>query len=137
MKTVALLLDDPENRYQQILQREAEASAEKHHVRILRPEYAEGSSWSQLESINRHLRGTDLPDALLILVAGEHFTRAAFERVVKKGMALLFLTPSRNGRRACRRTSRTSSSRGSRPTSRESGGSRSSRRSVSSSPVRS
>lgn len=91
MKTVALLLDDGKNLYQQILSRQAAASAEKHQVRILPAEYAEGSSWSQLESINGHLRGADLPDALLILVAGEHFTRAAFERVVKKGVALVFL----------------------------------------------
>lgn len=92
MKSVALLLDDDENRYQQLLVREAKAAAARLRLALLDPEFARGSSWTQVESINAHLRrGSDRPDAMLVILAGNQLTRAPFERVVKAGVALVFL----------------------------------------------
>jgi len=91
MNTVALLLDDPGNLYQQLLVREAQAGAARHGVRLLPPEFAGGSSWTQLESINSHLRRESRPDGALVMLAGGQFTSSAFERVVKSGMAVVFL----------------------------------------------
>jgi ABC-type sugar transport system substrate-binding protein len=92
MKTVALLLDDEHNKYQQLLVREAKIAAVKHHFTLLPPEFAAGSSWTQIESINGYLRRTDSrPDALVIVLAGTQLTRSSFERAFKAGMAVVFL----------------------------------------------
>jgi ABC-type sugar transport system substrate-binding protein len=91
MKRVALLLEDENNRYQQLLSREAKGCAERCGVTVLEPEFAAGSSWSQIESVNLHLREDSPPDAMMVVLAGEQYTRPAFERVVKAGVALIFL----------------------------------------------
>jgi ABC-type sugar transport system substrate-binding protein len=87
---VALLLDDPENRYQQLLAREARAAAADRGLTLLDPEFAGGSSWTQVESVNRLLR-EGRPDGVLIILAGEQWTRAPFERLVKAGVAVVLL----------------------------------------------
>ncbi len=89
-RRVALLLDDPENQYQQLLVREARACAARHGVELLEPEFASGSSWTQVESVNRHLRETR-PDAVLVMLAGGQWTRAPFERLPKAGVAVVLL----------------------------------------------
>ncbi|HUL78909.1 MAG TPA: substrate-binding domain-containing protein [Vicinamibacteria bacterium] len=89
-KAVALLLDDPGNRYQQLLAREARAGAARSGVALLDAEFAGGSSWTQVESVNRLLRETR-PDGVLIMLAGAHWTRAPFERLVKAGVAVVLL----------------------------------------------
>lgn len=91
MKTVALLLEDEDNLYQRLLSREARPAAERLGIAILEPEFAEGSSWTQIESVNAHLRKDAPPDALMIVLAGEQYTRPTFERVVGRGLALAFL----------------------------------------------
>jgi ABC-type sugar transport system substrate-binding protein len=87
---VALLLDDPENRYQQLLVREARASAARWGVEILEPDFASGSSWTQVESLNRHLRETR-PDGLLVMLAGGQWTRSPFERLPRAGVPVVLL----------------------------------------------
>jgi len=89
-RNVVLLLDDPENRYQQLLAREARAAADDHGMTLLDPEFAGGSSWTQVESVNQLLREAR-PDGVLILLAGEQWTRAPFERLVKAGVAVVLL----------------------------------------------
>jgi ABC-type sugar transport system substrate-binding protein len=89
-KRAALLLDDPENRYQQLLVREARAAAGRCGIELLEPEFAGGSSWTQVESVNRLLRETR-PDGVLIILAGEQWTRAPFERLIKAGVAVVLL----------------------------------------------
>jgi ABC-type sugar transport system substrate-binding protein len=91
MRTVALLLDDPENLYQQLLVREAREAASRQGLALLPPEFARGSSWTQLESINAHLRREPRPEGVLVMLAGGQFTPSAFERVVKAGIAVVFL----------------------------------------------
>jgi ABC-type sugar transport system substrate-binding protein len=91
MKTVALLLDDPANRYQQLLAREAKAAAGRLGLTLLDPEFAEGSAWTQAESVNAHLRRESRPDAMLVMLAGGLRTRSVFERVAKAGLAVVFL----------------------------------------------
>ena len=91
MKTVALLADDPQNLYQQLLIREAGACAARHDVTLLPAEFGLGSSWTQLESIHAHLRRESRPDGLLVMLAGGQFTSSVFERVAKAGMAVVFL----------------------------------------------
>ena len=90
VKRVAFLLDDPENRYQQLLVREARAAAGRCGVALLDPEFAGGSSWTQVESVNRHLR-EERPDGLLVILAGEQWTRAPFERLPRAGVAVVLL----------------------------------------------
>jgi ribose transport system substrate-binding protein len=90
LKKVALLLDDPGNRYQQLLAREARASAGRCGVTLLDPEFAEGSSWTQVESVNRHLREAR-PDGVLVMLAGGQWTRAPFERLPRAGVAVALL----------------------------------------------
>ena len=89
-KRVALLLDDPDNRYQQLLVREARASAQRCGVTLLDPEFARGSSWTQVESVNRHLREAR-PDGLLVILAGGQWTRPPFERLPRAGVAVVLL----------------------------------------------
>ena len=89
-RTVALLLDDPENRYQELLAREARVAADRHGLSLLAPEFARGSSWTQVESVNRLLRETR-PDGIVLMLAGEQWTRAPFERVVKAGVSVALL----------------------------------------------
>jgi ABC-type sugar transport system substrate-binding protein len=89
-RRVALLLDDPENHYQQLLVREARASAERCGVELLEPEFAGGSSWTQVESVNRHLREAR-PDGVLVMLAGGQWTRAPFERLPRAGVAVVLL----------------------------------------------
>ena len=89
-RRVALLLDDPENRYQQFLLREARASAARSGVAVLEPEFAGGSSWTQVESLNRLLRGTR-PDGVLVMLAGGQWTRSPFERLPRAGVPVVLL----------------------------------------------
>jgi ABC-type sugar transport system substrate-binding protein len=89
-RRVALLLDDPENRYQQLLAREARATEAKGGILLLEPEFARGSSWTQVESVNRSLRDAR-PDGCLVMLAGELWTRAPFERLVKAGVPVVVL----------------------------------------------
>jgi ABC-type sugar transport system substrate-binding protein len=89
-RRVALLLDDPQNHYQQLLVREARAAASRSGIVLLEPEFALGSSWSQVDCVNRLLRGSP-PDGLLVMLAGGQWTRAPFERVVKAGVAVVLL----------------------------------------------
>jgi len=89
-KRVALLLDDPDNRYQQLLVREARASAQRCGLTLLDPEFARGSSWTQVESVNRHLREAR-PDGLLVILAGGQWTRPPFERLPRAGVAVVLL----------------------------------------------
>jgi ABC-type sugar transport system substrate-binding protein len=91
MKSVALLLDEEENRYQQLLAREAKTCAERCGVAVSDAEFSGGSSWAQLELINAHLRRTPRPDAILVVLSGGQWTRAPFERVARKGVGLAFL----------------------------------------------
>jgi len=89
-RRVALLLDDAENRYQQLLAREARAVAQRCGVALLDPEFAAGSSWTQVESVNRHLREAR-PDGVLVMLAGGQWTRAPFERLPRAGVAVVLL----------------------------------------------
>lgn len=89
-RTVALLLDDPDNQYQQLLLHEARAVAARRGVTLLDPEFATGSSWTQVESVNRLLRDAR-PDGILVMLAGGQWTRAPFERVVKAGVPVVLL----------------------------------------------
>ncbi len=91
MKTVALLLDEVENRYQQLLVRGAREQATKQQLRLLEPQFADGSSWTQIESINAYLRTTPPPDAMLVLLAGEQHTGGWLERALGKNVAVVFL----------------------------------------------
>ena len=89
-RQVAVLLDDPENHYQQLLLREARATAKKVGIQLLEPEFAHSSSWAQVGSVNQLLRGTR-PDGLVMVLAGEHWTRGPFERLVKGGVPVVLL----------------------------------------------
>ena len=89
-KRVVLLLDDPENRYQLLLVREARVAAARCAVELLEPEFAGGSSWTQVESVNRHLRDAR-PDGVLVMLAGGQWTRAPFERLPRAGVAVVLL----------------------------------------------
>jgi ABC-type sugar transport system substrate-binding protein len=87
---VAVLLDDPENKYQQLLDREARTAAGRRGIHLLETEFARGSSWTQVESVNRLLREAR-PDGVLIILAGEQWTRSPFERLVKAGVPVVLL----------------------------------------------
>jgi ABC-type sugar transport system substrate-binding protein len=89
-RNVAVLLDDPENRYQQLLDREARTVAARLGIHILEAEFARGSSWTQVESVNRLLRAAR-PDGVLMILAGEQWTRSPFERLVKAGVPVALL----------------------------------------------
>jgi ABC-type sugar transport system substrate-binding protein len=91
LKTVALLLDDAQNRYQQLLVRKAKDHALRLNLRLLEPQFAGDSSWNQLESINAYLRSEPLPDAILVLLAGEQHTGVWLERAIAKHIAVVFL----------------------------------------------
>jgi ribose transport system substrate-binding protein len=88
--SVALLLDDRDNHYQQLLVRAAREAAAARGMTLREPEYAGRSAWTQVDSVNRLLR-QDRPDAVLIMLAGENWTRAPFERLVKAGVAVVLL----------------------------------------------
>jgi ABC-type sugar transport system substrate-binding protein len=89
-KSVALLLDDPQNLYQQLLAREAQSAAAAHGLKLLPPEWAQGSPWTQLESINALLRKEARPEGIVIMLAGR-LTRGPAERLVKSGLAVVFI----------------------------------------------
>jgi ABC-type sugar transport system substrate-binding protein len=90
-KSVALLLDDPQNLYQQLLAREAQAAAAAHGFKLLPAEWAQGSPWTQLESINALLRQKEgRPEGVVIMLAGR-LTRGPAERLVKTGLAVVFI----------------------------------------------
>jgi ABC-type sugar transport system substrate-binding protein len=92
MKTVALLLDDPDNQYQQLLVREAQAQATRQDCRLLEPAFGGGSSWTQLETIQSFLRKpTGRPDAVLVMLAGGQMTASAFARLAKADIAMVFV----------------------------------------------
>lgn len=86
-----MFLEDDDNLYQQLLSREAKLAAERLGIVVLEPEFAESSSWTQIEAVNAHLRKDPPPDALMIVLAGEQSSRPTFERVVDRGVALAFL----------------------------------------------
>lgn len=89
-KSVALLLDDPQNLYQQLLAREAQSAAAAHGLKLLPTEWAQGSPWTQLESINALLRKEARPEGVVIMLAGR-LTRGPAERLVKARLAVVFI----------------------------------------------
>lgn len=89
-RRVALLLDDDGNDYQRLLVREAEAASRKSGIQLIDPEFARGSAWTQVESVNHLLRGAR-PDGVMLMLAGGQRTRAPFERLVKAGVPVAFL----------------------------------------------
>lgn len=91
MKTTALLLEDAQNLYQQLLVREARAAAPRCDTQLLEPLFAGGSSWTQVETINGFLRAQKPPDALLVVLAGGEATQGTYQRVVKAGIPLVLL----------------------------------------------
>ncbi len=91
LKTVALLLDEVRNRYQQLLLEDARAVAASRQLKLLDPQYADGSSWNQLECINDYLRQSTPPDGMLVLLAGEQHTGGWLERAISKNVATVFL----------------------------------------------
>lgn len=89
MKTVALLLDDAENQYRQLLVREAQAQASRLDCRLLEPQFAGGSSWTQLETIQSFLRKpTGRPDAVVVMLARGQMTASAFTREARSQAAV-------------------------------------------------
>ena len=91
MKRVGLLLDDPQNQYQQLLVKEAQLWAPRSGLEVLPAVFASGSSWAQLESIQAWLRHNDRPAGVLVMLAGGQITASTFARVAKAGMATVFL----------------------------------------------
>jgi ABC-type sugar transport system substrate-binding protein len=91
MKTTALLLEDAQNLYQQLLVREARAAAPGLDLELLDPQFAGGSSWTQVETINGFLRAQKPPEALLVVLAGGEATQGTYQRVVKAGIPLVLL----------------------------------------------
>jgi ABC-type sugar transport system substrate-binding protein len=89
-RRVALLLDDPQNLYQQLQAREAEAAASRHGLELLPVEWAKGSPWPQLETINAVLRAEQRPDGVVLMLAGR-LTRGPVERLIKAGLAVAFI----------------------------------------------
>lgn len=91
MKALALLLDDAGNGYQQLLEREARTALARHGLELLSCEYAAGSAWAQVESLNRHLRRQPPLDGLLVMVAAGDTPKRLFGRVAAAGIATVFL----------------------------------------------
>src|SRR5262245_4767224 len=91
MRTVALLLDDAANRYQQLLVQQAQAHAPQHGVTLLPPEFAGGSPWAQVESVNKLMRGKAHPDGVMAMLAGGQAARVTFERLAKAAVPLVLL----------------------------------------------
>lgn len=87
---VVLLLDDAENPYQKLLVREGRAAAERNGITLLEPEFGAGSSWTQVETVNHHLREAK-PDGALVMLAGSQWTRGPFERLVRAGVPVVLL----------------------------------------------
>jgi ABC-type sugar transport system substrate-binding protein len=90
-KTVGLLLDDPQNQYQELLVKEAHLWAPRCDLKLLAPEFASGSSWTQLESIQAWLRQPTRPDGVMVMLAGAQITASAFARLARAGMPVVFL----------------------------------------------
>ena len=90
-KSVGLLLDDPLNQYQQLLVKEAQLWAPRSELTLLPPEFAGGSSWTQLESIQAWLRQTKRPDGAMVMMAGSQIAASAFARLARAGMPIVFL----------------------------------------------
>jgi ABC-type sugar transport system substrate-binding protein len=90
-KTVGLLLDDARNQYQQLLVKEAQLWAPRCELTLLDPQFADGSSWTQLESIQAWLRQSARPDGIMVMLAGSQMTLSAFARVARAGMPIVFL----------------------------------------------
>jgi ABC-type sugar transport system substrate-binding protein len=90
-KTVGLLLDDAQNQYQQLLVKEAQLWAPRSELTLLEPQFAGGSSWTQLESIQAWLRQPTRPDGVMVMLAGSQMTASTFARVLRAGMSIVFL----------------------------------------------
>jgi ABC-type sugar transport system substrate-binding protein len=90
-KKVALLLDDAQNQYQQLLVREAALWAPRCGLDVLPAEFAGGSSWAQLESIQSWLRQPARPDGAMVMMAGGQLASSAFARLARAGMPVVFL----------------------------------------------
>jgi ABC-type sugar transport system substrate-binding protein len=90
-KTVGLLLDDAQNQYQQLLVKEAHLWAPRCDLNLLAPEFAGGSSWTQLESIQAWLRQPTRPDGVMVMLAGAQMTASAFARLARADMPVVFL----------------------------------------------
>jgi ABC-type sugar transport system substrate-binding protein len=90
MKRVALLLADENNLYQRHLVQEARAAAGS-DVELMPPRFAGGLGMSQTAHIFEVLRATPRVDALLIMVAGSDSNETAFQKLVREGIACVFL----------------------------------------------
>ncbi len=91
MKSVALLLEDTKNLYQQHLVRAAQSVCGRHGIQLLDADWAGGSSWTQADIVNRHLRSPNRPDGMLVVVAGSQPMGPLWERVLRAGIPVVLL----------------------------------------------
>jgi ABC-type sugar transport system substrate-binding protein len=90
-KGLALLLDQKDNLYQQLLVQEAARSAAKHGIELAEPHYARGSSVAQLECLMNLIKSEKRPDGVLMVSAGSASQLPVSKRAAAAGISLVYL----------------------------------------------
>jgi ABC-type sugar transport system substrate-binding protein len=88
---VAVLLDQEQNQYQQLLLNEAKVRAPRRSLQLQPPQYANGSAVAQMEQLLGCAKATDRPDGVILVPAGRESQLPACRRVVKAGLSLVLL----------------------------------------------
>jgi len=91
MKKIALLLDQEDNPYQQLLAKGAAVRATHHKLALLPPSYAGGSSFVQLNQLMACTKGDDRPDGVLLMAAGGESNLPGAKHVLRAGVSLVFI----------------------------------------------
>lgn len=91
MGTIALLLAEDSNAYQQILAAEARTAALKAGLTLLPPRSAGGLSMTQAQQVFECLRLAPLPDAILVMPVVADTLRQAAALALRRGVGLIFL----------------------------------------------
>jgi ABC-type sugar transport system substrate-binding protein len=90
LRKVALLLDQAENPYQELLSKEARVRARHRGVELLEPRFADGSAMVQMQQIFECAGGETGPAGVMLVLAGGQ-SQPACRRLVAAGVSLVFL----------------------------------------------
>jgi len=86
MKTIALLLADENNAYQQLLVKKAKEAAGRHGVEVLPPRFAEGMPVKQIGHFFDCVSGANRPDGIVSMLVSADSMQSSIEKAAKAGI---------------------------------------------------
>lgn len=91
MKSVAFLLADEKNAYQQLLVKSARDLAGKYGIEILTPQFADGMPVRQIGQFSECISSGNPPDGIVSMLVSAESMKGSIEKALKSGIACVLV----------------------------------------------